>query len=324
MFPRVAMSISRKRLPPLQNLEAFESAARHLSFTKAAEEVNLSQSAVSRQIKHLEACMDVQLFTRTHKTLSLTKAGRTLLGGIERSLSELRRTLDTIENDRSPTVTISASMAIASFWLLPGIAEFKDQHPDIRVRVIAGDGEDYAAIQNNETDFTILYDQGQRGGFVSTGLFEEVIFPACTPEYLKGRSVGSIEDLSREKLIDFEVKHLRTVKGWPDWFSRAGCETGGINYTISVSNYDLACRAALAGQGVVLMWAYVAPLAEFNSGTLLRPVADVVNTGHVEHLVYAKALEESSPHMVFKDWILGYAQRTNEATRSLLGLASDS
>ena len=78
MFPRVAMSISRKRLPPLQNLEAFESAARHLSFTKAAEEVNLSQSAVSRQIKHLEECMDVQLFARTHKTRSLTKAGRTL------------------------------------------------------------------------------------------------------------------------------------------------------------------------------------------------------------------------------------------------------
>lgn len=317
------MSLSRKRLPPLQNLEAFESAARHLSFTRAAEEVNLSQSAVSRQIKHLEECMGVQLFTRTHKTLNLTKAGRTLLGGIERSLSELRRTLETIENDRSPTVTISSSMAIASFWLLPGIAEFKDQHPDIRVRVIAGDGDDYAALQSNETDFTILYDPGQQGGYVSIGLFDEVIFPACTPDYLKGRSIDSLEALSREKLIDFEARHLRTVKGWPDWFSHAGCETGGINYTLSVSNFDLACRAALAGQGVVLMWAYVAPIAEFNNGTLLRPVADVVKTGHVEYLVYGKSLETSRPHSVFKDWILGYAKRTNDATKSLLGLGPD-
>lgn len=317
------MSTTRKRLPPLHNLEAFESAARHLSFTKAAEEINLSQSAVSRQIKHLEACMDVQLFTRTHKTLSLTKAGRTLLGGIERSLAELRRTLDTLENDRSPTVTISASMAIASFWLLPGIAEFKELHPDIRVRVIAGDGEDYAALHSNETDFTVLYDPGPRGGYVTIGLFEEVIFPVCTPDYLKGRRIGSLEALSREKLIDFEVKHLRTVKGWPDWFSRAGCETGGINYTLSVSNFDLACRAALAGQGVVLMWAYVAPLAEFNSGALLRPVQHVVKTGHVEHLVYRKALEQSRAHRVFKDWILGYANRTNDATRSLLGRVTD-
>jgi LysR family transcriptional regulator, glycine cleavage system transcriptional activator len=314
------MSTSRKRLPPLQNLEAFEAAARHLSFTRAAEEINLSQSAVSRQIKHLEESMGVRLFTRSHKTLDLTKAGRTLLNGIERSLAELRRTVETIENDRSPTVTISASMAIASFWLLPGIAEFKDRHPHIRVRVIAGDGEDYAAVQNNETDFTILYDQGQRGGHVSVGLFEEVIFPACTPAYLKGRNVYSLQDLSREKLIDFEVKHLRTVKGWPDWFSRAGCETRGINYTLSVSNYDLACRAALAGQGVVLMWAYVAPLADFANGTLLRPVGEVVNTGHVEYLVYGKALEESSAHMVFKDWILEYARRTNDATRDFLGL----
>ncbi len=262
--------------------------------------------------------MGVQLFTRTHKTLDLTKAGRMLLGGIERSLSELRRTVETIENEKSPTVTISASMAIASFWLLPGIAEFKEQHPDIRVRVIAGDGEDYAAIQNNETDFTILYDQGQRGGYVSIGLFEEVIFPACTPDYLKGRAIGSIEDLSRESLIDFEVKHLRTVKGWPDWFSRVGCETRGINYTISVSNYDLACRAAFAGQGVVLMWAYVAPLAELKNGALVRPVKEVVNTGHVEHLVYSKPLEESRAHMVFKDWILDYARRTNEATQDYL------
>ena len=314
------MSMLRKRLPPLQNLEAFETAARHLSFTKAAEEINLSQSAVSRQIKHLEDSMGVQLFTRTHKTLDLTKAGRTLLGGIERSLAELRRTVETIENDKCPTVTISASMAIASFWLLPGIAEFKDLHPDIRVRVIAVDGEDYGAIQNNDSDFTILYDQGQRGGHVCVGLFEEVIFPACTPAYLKGRAIPSIAELSREKLIDFEVRHLRTVKGWPDWFSRIGCETRGINYTLSVSNYDLACRAAYAGQGVMLMWAYVAPLSDFANATLVRPIGEVVNTGHVEFLVYSKALEESRPHMVFKDWIVDYARRTNEATQTFLGV----
>lgn len=314
------MSTSRKRLPPLQNLEAFEAAARHLSFTKAAQEINLSQSAVSRQIKHLEDGLGVQLFTRTHKHLELTKAGRTLLGGIERSLAELRRTVETIENDKSPTVTISASMAIASFWLLPGIAEFKDRHPEIRVRVIAGDGEDYGALQNNETDFTLLYDHGQRGGYVSIGLFEEVIFPACTPAYLKGRTLGGIDDLAREKLIDFEVKHLRTVKGWPDWFSRAGCETRGINYSLSVSNYDLACRAAFAGQGVVLMWAYVAPIADFTNGTLVRPVGEVVNTGHVEYLVYGKALETSPAHMVFRDWLLDYAGRTNEAVQAFLGV----
>lgn len=315
------MTTSRKRLPPLQTLEAFEAAARHLSFTRAAEEINLSQSAVSRQIKHLEESMGVHLFIRSHKALDLTKAGRTLLNGIERSLAELRRTVETIENDRRPTVTISASMAIASFWLLPGIAEFKERHPDIRVRVIAGDGEDYASAQNNETDFSILYDQGQRGGHVCVGLFEEVIFPACTPTYLKNRSIESLHDLSREKLIDFEVKHLRTVKGWPDWFSRAGCDTRGIDYTLSVSNYDLACRAALAGQGVVLMWAYVAQLADFANGTLLRPVSAVVNTGHVEYLVYGKALEQSRAHMVFRDWILEYARRTNDATRDFLGLA---
>ena len=314
------MSIPRKRLPPLQNLEAFEAAARHLSFTRAAEEINLSQSAVSRQIKHLEESMGVQLFTRTHKSLDLTKAGRTLLDGIERSLAELRRTVETIEHDKCPTVTICASMAIASFWLLPGIAEFKDRNPEIRVRVLAVDGEDYASIQNNESDFTILYDQDQRGGRVCIRLFEEVIFPACAPAYLNGRDLTGVADLSREKLIDFEVRHLRTVKGWPDWFNRAGCETRGINYTLSVSNYDLACRAAFAGHGVMLMWAYVAPLTDFANGSLVRPVDAVVNTGHVEYLVHGQDLQASRPHMVFKDWILDYARRTNEATRAFLGL----
>lgn len=312
------MSTPRKRLPPLQNLEAFEAAARHLSFTRAGEEVSLSQSAVSRQVKHLEDSLGVQLFTRTHKTLELTKAGRTLLGGIERSLAELRGAVETLENEKSPTVTISASMAIASFWLLPGIAEFKERHPDIRVRVIAADGEDYAGIHNNDTDFTILYDQVLGRDQVCIELFEEVIFPACTPGYLQGRTLTNMVELSREKLIDFEVRHLRTVKGWPDWFNRAGCETRGINYTLSVSNYDLACRAALAGQGVMLMWAYVAPWQDFANGTLIRPVEAVVNTGHVEYLVHAKALESSAPHRVFKQWILDYASRTNQVTQAFL------
>lgn len=308
----------RKRLPPLQNLEAFEAAARHLSFTKAAEEMNLSQSAISRQIKHLEDSMDVLLFTRTHKTLALTNAGRTLLGGIERSLAELRRTVDAIDNKKSTTVTISASMAIASFWLLPGIAEFRAKHPEIKVRVVAGDGDDYAALLNNETDFTIIYDHRKRSDLVSIDIFEEVIFPACTSQYLAGRSLESVQELAREQLIDFEVKHLRTVKSWPDWFSKAGCETRNINYAMSVSNYDLACRAAYSGQGIMLMWAYVAPMAEFNAGTLVRPVNTVVNTGHVECLVYEQQLEKSEAHMVFKHWLLGYAARTNEMTHSYL------
>lgn len=312
------MSTLRKRLPPLQNLEAFEAAARHLSFTKAAEEVNLSQSAVSRQIKHLEESMGVHLFTRTHKTLALTKAGRTLLSGIERSLAELRRTVETIENEKSPTVTISASMAIASFWLLPGIAEFRAKHPEIKVRVVAGDGDEYAALQNNETDFTIIYDHRKRSDFISIEIFEEVIFPACTPAYLADRNINSVEQLSREHLIDFEVKHLRTVKSWPDWFSKVGCETRGINYTMSVSNYDLACRAAYSGQGVMLMWAYVAPMTDLKNGVLVRPVKEVVKTGHVECLVYGRQLEDSGPHMTFKNWLLSYATRTNENTTAYL------
>lgn len=312
------MNTLRKRLPPLQNLEAFEAAARHLSFTKAAEEVNLSQSAVSRQIKHLEDSMDVRLFTRTHKNITLTKAGRTLLSGIERSLAELRRTVESIENDKSPTVIISASMAIASFWLLPGIAEFRARHPEIRVRVVAGDGDEYAALLNNETDFTIIYDHRKRSDFMSIELFEEMIFPVCTPAYLAHRKISTVEQLSKEHLIDFEVKHLRTVKNWPDWFRRTGCETRGINYTISVSNYDLACRAAYSGQGVMLMWAYVAPLSELKIGTLVRPVNEIVSTGHFESLVFGKQFEDSTPHQIFKEWLLSYASRTNEATKSYL------
>lgn len=313
------MTTLRKRLPPLQNLEAFEAAARHLSFTKAANEINLSQSAVSRQIKHLEESMDVHLFTRSHKTITLTKAGRTLLSGIERCLAELRRTVETIESDKGPTVTISASMAIASFWLLPCIAEFRAKHPEIKVRVVAGDGDEYTALLNNETDFTIIYDHRKRSDLISIELFEEVIFPACTPAYLAHRKIDSVEQLSKEHLIDFEVKHLRTVKNWPDWFRRAGCETRGIHYTISVSNYDLACRAAHSGQGVMLMWAYVAPLLALKAGTLIRPVKETVNTGYFESLVFSRQFEDSVPHQIFKEWLLSYACRTNKTTKSYLG-----
>lgn len=106
------MSTTRKRLPPLQTLEAFDVTARLLSFTRAGQEINLSQSAVSRQIKLLEESLGVLLFIRRHKVLELTKAGRTLQDGIQRSLSELRRTVETIQSEKHPTITISARYAI--------------------------------------------------------------------------------------------------------------------------------------------------------------------------------------------------------------------
>ncbi|UXZ23800.1 LysR family transcriptional regulator [Pseudomonas sp. YeP6b] len=296
----------------MQTMEAFAAAATYLSFTKAGVELNLSQSAVSRQVKQLEDRIGVPLFLRRHKVLELTKAGQILLEGVGRSIDELRRSIDAIHSILSPTITISASTAIASFWLLPGIAEFKAAYPEMRVRVIAADEHGYSGLLNGETDFAIIYDQLPSYGFEGTELFDELIFPACSPLYLHPRTIAAAADLMSETLIDFEIKHLRTVRGWSDWFRQMGMPIGEARYSLMVSNYDLASRAAQAGQGITLMWSYVAPLQEFRAGRLIRPIDVFVRTGHKEYLIHAPLLQKSSAHEVFRNWLVAYAQKTRE------------
>lgn len=278
------MNGSRKRLPPLNTIAAFEASARLMSFTAAAEELSLSQGAVSRQIQRLEERIGTSLFERRHKKIELTRAGEIFYRAICQSLVSIRHAVQDIERLNSSQVSISASLAMSSFWVMPAILKFKQLAPQINISILAND---HVLDPSREAvDLAILYGDGEWPNLKVHKLFDEVIFPVCSPQYAAEQCIESIKDLSRCTLI--EVVTVDSVCGsWEEWFSQAGLPgTFSQVPTLKVSNHDLAYRAAEAGQGVTLAWNY-GPQEILRNRRLVRPLEHYVATGMAEYLVSA-------------------------------------
>ncbi|MCY1509852.1 Glycine cleavage system transcriptional activator [compost metagenome] len=283
------MSGSRKRLPPLNTIAAFEASARLMSFTSAAAELSLSQGAVSRQIQRLEERIGTALFERRHKKIELTKAGDIFYRAICESLVSIRRAVMDIERLNSTHVTISASLAMSSFWIMPAILKFKHLAPEINISILAND--QVMDPSRDAVDLAILYGDGSWPDLNSYKLFDEKIFPVCSETYASEHMIKSIEDLTKCTLI--EVVSENSVCGsWEEWFNQAGY-TGRLSNTqpLQVSNYDLAYRAAEAGQGITLAWNY-GPQEILRSKRLIRPVDEYIDTGMAEYLVTSLSTEE--------------------------------
>jgi len=302
----MAVYKSKKRLPPLNTIAAFEASARLMSFTKAAEELHLSQGAVSRQIQVLEERIGVPLFNRRHREIDLTKAGVIFQQAIAQSLMSIRRAVALIENLESSSVTIAASVAMSSFWLMPALIGFRELHPDIEIRVLASDQP--LDPRREAVDLAIRYGDGHWPGLIKTKLFDEEIFPVCSPEYLESRPISCPDDLLDEVLIDVEAG-LSVCSTWDDWFALAGVAPQPHRSSIRVNNFDLAYRAACAGKGVALAWSYgVTEL--LRDGALVRPLDASVHTHLSEYIVTAEQYELSNAAQCVLDTLVEFAEHT--------------
>ncbi|MGH6637095.1 MAG: LysR substrate-binding domain-containing protein [Polaromonas sp.] len=295
-----------KRLPPLNCIVAFEAAARLLSFTRAAEELHLSQAAVSRQVQGLEGRLGTTLFHRRHKELKLTRAGLIFHETIGNCLAQIRRTVLDIERLESQSVTIAASVALSSFWLLPAILEFREIHPSINIRVLAND--ELIDPRREAVDLAVRYGDGKWPGVVSEKLFDETIFPVCSPRYLQRRGINKIADFSQEKLIDFD-KPISPFGSWQSWLKQAHIKEFPLHASLTLSNYDLVYRAVCNGEGVGLTWAYVVPV-EARDNLLVRPTDLRITTGFAEYVVLAAGERLSESANTVLEWLLDYAKRS--------------
>ncbi|REE07580.1 DNA-binding transcriptional LysR family regulator [Paraburkholderia sp. BL27I4N3] len=300
------MPTPRKRLPPLNTISAFEASARLTSFTKAAEELHLSQGAVSRQIQVLEERMGVPLFTRRHKEIQLTRAGLIFQQAIAQSLNSIRRAVTMIEALDTSTVTIAASNAMANFWLMPAIFEFRSQHPNIDIRVLASNSP--IDPWHEPIDLAIRYGDGHWPNLTKVKLFEEVIFPVCAPSYQRNHGIKTVQDLMECELIEYDSDSAES-NSWDTWFESAGFQPGAVRKNLTLSNYDLVYRAACSGKGVALAWAYGVP-QEDRDALLVRPLDVSVKTGLCEYIIYADNEELSAPARVFLDWLIDFANQS--------------
>ena len=248
------MSRGAYDLPPLDALVAFESAARHLSFTRAAEEVALTQSAVSRQIQALESRLGVTLFRRLHRAIALTDEGRTLQLAVVDALVRLdRATREIRQTDRIKSVIVTTTAGFAGLWLIPRLADFVAAHPGIDVRITTS--YELVNLERDAVDVAIRYrpiDVALPAGAMT--LFGETVFPVCSPK-LRASKVAPLRepaDLARHILLNMEGDNSEQLLDWNLWLHALGVADLKPAGMLRFSSYDQIIQAAIAGQGVAL------------------------------------------------------------------------
>ena len=292
-----------RRLPPLNGLRAFEAAARHLSFTRAAEELNVTQAAVSHQVKALEARLGIALFRRLNRALRLTEAGQAYLPAVRDAFDAIAEATGRLEAHRSGGVlTVTTLDSFAAKWLVPRLGRFRAGHPDLDVRISTSDGMvDFA---RDDIDLGVRYGGGQYPGLHTVRLMTEDIFPVCSPALLDGdRPLASPADLRHHTLLHDDMR-----EDWRMWLLAAG--VGGVDPTrgSAFSHSHLVVQAAVDCQGVALgRGALVAE--DLAAGRLVRPFDISLPAKFAYYIVCPEATAEQPKIVAFRDWLLEEAQR---------------
>ncbi|WP_246209877.1 LysR substrate-binding domain-containing protein [Pikeienuella piscinae] len=290
----------RSTLPPMGPLIAFEAAARHENFTRAAEELNLSQAAVSQQIRNLERALGTALFLRTHRKVRLSPEGRRFQHTIAAALRQIAVAAAELRaRPARASLTVAADQSIAALWLLPRLPRFHARHGDIAVRLVASDEERDSLAAG--VDIAIIHGAGAWPGFASTLFFGESIFPVCSQDYLARRGpIGAAAELPSHALLEFEDARWDWMN-WRNWLSNTGVDLPAQTGTFRINSYPLLIEAAKNGQGVALGWDRLVDDA-IASGALVRPVAESVETDAGYHFVWSEARALPDAASAFRDW----------------------
>jgi len=300
-------SLSTK-LPPLKNIVAFESAARHLSLTRAAKELGVSREAVSRQIRILEEFLGVKVFTRLHRAIALTPAGHKLQPVVTRSLQDLAYTAGEIRRPNEPyRITVSSTIATASFWLTPRLANFRAAHQNIEIHVVVSDKP--RDLIKEEIDVGLRYGDGKWPGLNSEKLFDITSYPVCSPEYMQNSTpIESPEDFLDHNLVNLDGE-IHVAENWMWWLKGHGVKIPKTFKTLGFDNYDNVVQVAKDGQGIALGFSgLISPLVE--QGKLIRPLDAELSNNLAVHLVTPKSREITPQVRYFMNWVLEEAANT--------------
>jgi LysR family transcriptional regulator, glycine cleavage system transcriptional activator len=240
------------RLPPLDLLKGFEAVARHLSFTKAAAELFVTQSAVSRQVRQLEEHLGVRLFERRTRAVVLTEAGHLYYTELAPLLQQIADVTRKVAGTHSESrVRITATLTFSGLWLVPRLAAFQEEHPHVQVHVVADNV--LRDLARDDFDLAIRYCTTAAAGAGALQLFGETLTPVCSPKLLARSPIRSLEDLGRHVLIHFnDLEGLAPWLSWDNFLAHANHGEVRGKGAAHFSHYDQAIRAARAAQGVAL------------------------------------------------------------------------
>ncbi|MBT0729847.1 transcriptional regulator GcvA [Rosenbergiella nectarea] len=296
-----------KRLPPLNALKVFDAAARHLSFTRAAEELFVTQAAVSHQIKALEDFLGLKLFRRRNRSLLLTEEGQSYYLDIKEifsALNDATRKLQARSAKGALTVSLLPSFAIQ--WLVPRLTSFNQQHPGIDVRIQAVDREEDKLA--DDVDIAIFYGRGNWPGLRVEKLYAEYLLPVCSPVLLTGeRPLQSPADLEHVTLL-----HDASRRDWQSWVRQVGLSHINVQQGPIFSHSAMVLQAAIHGQGIALA-NNVMVQSELSSGRLVCPFNEVLSSKNAFYLVYHDSQAELGKIAAFRQWIIDTAAREQDS-----------
>jgi LysR family transcriptional regulator, glycine cleavage system transcriptional activator len=298
------MPEKRYHLPPLGFFQGFEAAARNLSFTKAAAELFITQSAVSRQIKTLEEHLGVVLFDRRPRALALTEKGEELYRLATDILDRLQTATDHLKaQSRTRQVSITTTTGFASLWLIPRLQRFTHLHPDVDVRISAT--TDMLNLERSLVDLAIRYCKPEHAPEEAIRLFGEEVLPVCSPALLRdpSRPLREPRDLAHHILLHFDFPGAeKMVMDWGTWLTALGIGDLKAAGALHFSQYEQMIQAASSGQGIALgRQPLINELVQ--SGALALPFSDAM-VGTRAYFIIESALGAGKPHVrAFGDWL---------------------
>lgn len=303
------MAEQRRTLPSLDLLRGFEAAARNLSFTRAAAELFVTQSAVSRQVKTIEDHFGVALFARRHRALALTEAGHDLYRATAQALRQIGDAAAKIrERGAGRTLTVTATVGFASLWLIPRLTDFRNQRPDIDIRISADNK--MIDLEREGIEVAIRYCVPKAAPEGAVKLFGEVVMPVCSPKLVtRAAPLASPEDLRHHVLLHYESPEGVTPwLSWTVWLETmqlAGLKPAG---SLRFSQNDQAIRAAIDGQGVALG---TSPLVRqlIRQGKLIAPLEKKFESARAYYLVVSADAAKRPEVREFADWVMGQAKQ---------------
>lgn len=297
------MQSLKRLLPSASALIVFEAAGRHENFSRAAEELTMTQAAVSYAVRTLESQLGVQLFHHSHRAVALTETGARFHADVSAGLARIQKSAEQIRaKGRETNVTLSASSAFASMWVLPRIPKLREDLPEIDLRI-------HASVRDLELDEEGI-PLGIRGGDPATWpnyhaalLAPEVVNAVASPAFIDQHGMpDTMAALAQLRLIHLE-EPARVACDWKEWFESAGYEYRPQSRPLTINDYVLVIQAALAGEGVALGWQHLIE-RQMASGALVPVSSHVFETGTDFYVIWPRSRELSLPARKVRDWLL--------------------
>lgn len=291
-----------RRLPPLTSLRAFEAAGRHLSFTKAAAELTVTQAAISHQVKALEEYLKVALFNRLPRNLELTPAGNALLPVVRNAFDSIAHSAaDVSAAADTSDLTVRLAPSFAARWLSPRLDEFRQRYPHIELSLTHSN--EPVDFKRQSIDLAVTYGKGDWPDVLSEPVLSLDFFPVCSPKFLQGEhALTSVEMLGHYKLL-----HDSSYENWSAWVDLAGLTNVDAKRGTVLDDTNVIIRAAIDGLGVALCSsAFIED--HLHSGRLVKPFGPILHVENAYYVVCPQAHLERAEVSAFRDWLISQSE----------------